>query len=75
MLRNTTGNTWEASIEIPVVGRVTTVGSGWEEAKMRLWMVSESVKKMMEQATDPKDWSDDEWRSTLKAMREIMESK
>ncbi len=68
-LRNTSGNTWEASIRLPVVGDVTTSGNGWEEAKMRLWLVAEAVKMLStKQCADPKDWTEDQWRSTLKTM-------
>ena len=72
-LRNTFGNIWEASIRLPVVGYVTTSGNGWEEAKMRLWIVFEAVKLLAsKRCADPKDWTDDQWRSTLKIMRDVM---
>ena len=72
-LRNTSGNMWEARISLPVVGYVTTEGVGWEEAKLRLWLVSEAVNILSaKQVKAPGDWSDAEWRSTLKIMRELL---
>lgn len=71
-LRNTHGNTWEASIELPVVGLVTATGDGWERAKLNLWLVSESVKALAaKKCGDPKDWTEAQWRSTLHTMRKI----
>ncbi len=58
-LRNTWGTIWEASVELPGVGKVTTEGHGWEEAKLRLWIVSEAVKLLAsKQCGDPKDWTE-----------------
>ena len=72
-LCNTSGNMWEARISLPVVGYVTTEGVGWEEAKLRLWLVSEAVNILSaKQVKAPGDWSDAEWRSTLKIMRELL---
>ena len=75
VLRCLTGNTYEASIRLPVVGDVTTNGNGWEEAKMRLWLVSEAVKMLAsKQCKDPKDWTEDEWRRTLQTMKNVWSS-
>jgi hypothetical protein len=71
-LRNVSGNTWEASIRLPVVGDVTTTGTGWEEAKLRLWLISEAVNLLAKDVKDPKDWTESEWRETLKTMRDVM---
>ena len=72
-LRNTHGNTWEATISLPVVGIVTTSGNGWEEAKMRLWLVAEAVKMLADKpCADPKDWTEDQWRRTLQTMGDVM---
>jgi hypothetical protein len=43
-LRNVSGNMWEATIRLPVVGDVTTSGNGWEEAKSRLFIISKAVE-------------------------------
>ena len=65
--------TWTATLELPVVGKVTTYASHWQEAKLRLWLLSEAVKIMEKQPkNDPKDWTDEEWKTTLKLMREVM---
>ena len=70
---NTSGNIWEATIRLPVVGDVTTTGRGWEEAKLRLWFISEAVKLLAaKQCKDPKDWTESEWRATLKTMCDVM---
>ena len=73
-LRNTSGNTWEASTTLPVVGIVTTQGNGWLEAKMRLWLVSRAVGILAartRELPEPKDWTEDQWRATLKTMRDV----
>ena len=73
-LRNTSGNTWEASTTLPVVGIVTTQGNGWPEAKMRLWLVSRAVGILAartRELPEPKDWTEDEWRATLKTMGDV----
>jgi hypothetical protein len=73
-LRNTSGNTWEACITLPVVGQVTTQGNGWPEAKMRLWLVSRAVGILAartRELQEPKDWTEAEWRSTLKTMGDV----
>jgi len=43
LLRNTTGNTYEAYMRLPGVGDVTTSGNGWQEAKIRLWIIKEKL--------------------------------
>lgn len=73
-LRNTSGNTWEATTTLPVVGIVTTQGNGWQEAKMRLWLVSRAVGILVartRELPEPKDWTESEWRETLKTMRDV----
>jgi hypothetical protein len=73
-LNNVSGNIWEACITLPVVGTVTTQGNGWQEAKMRLWLVSRAVGILAERTRElqePKGWTEAEWRSTLKTMRDV----
>lgn len=75
-LRNTQGSTWEATMEIPIIGKVTTRGCGWEEAKMRLWLVKEAVRMLAEKSQkEPKDFTEAEWRLTLKTMRDVLGNK
>lgn len=74
-LRNTSGNTWEASTTLPVVGTVTVRGDGWPEAKMKLWLVCRAVEILAARTRklpEPKDWTEAEWRSTLKTMGDVM---
>ena len=65
---------WEAQAYLPVVGSVSVTGLSWEDAKMKLWLVSEAVKAMERQA--PKaplcDWSEAELRSAFRAMRDVL---
>ena len=73
-LRNTSGNTWEATTTLPVVGIVTTQGNGWQEAKMRLWLVSRAVGILVartRELPEPKDWTEAEWRATLRTMGDV----
>ena len=72
-LYNTSGNTWTASVELPGLGKVTTEGHGWVEARLRLWLVVEAVKLLADKPCKaPRDWTESEWRATLRTMREIM---
>jgi len=71
-LRNIGGNTWEASIQMPVVGTVTVKGCGWEQAKVRLWLIQEAMSKTYEKPCKPiENWTAYEWVSTLQKMSEL----
>lgn len=72
-LRNTNGNDWEASASAPVIGLITVYGNGWEEARLKLWLVLKAVEALSKApCKDIKEWTDDEWRSALKAMHLVM---
>lgn len=63
-------------MRIPVVGCVATTGNGWEEAAVRLWLVSEAVESFISNPQkDPRLWTDEEWKATLKTMRDILSVK
>ncbi len=65
-LRNTWGTIWEASIELPGVGKVTTEGHGWEEAKLRLWIVSEAVSCAPAPCSALLAWAVERWNAEVK---------
>lgn len=71
-LRNTTGNIWEATIKLPVVGYVTTTGNGWEEAKTRLWLIACAVEVLSSKGVKPPiHWTVIDWKNIMKTMSQL----
>lgn len=75
-LRNVSGNSWEASTRLPVVGLVSVIGDGWPDAKLKLWLVAAAVQNLAAQACkQPKDWNAAEWKAVMKTLEKLSTSK
>lgn len=66
---------WEAATRLPVVGNVAITARSWQEARLKLWLVACAVELLSKQSAEdkaPSEWTDGEWRTVLKTMREAM---
>ena len=65
---------WEAQAYLPLVGSVTVTALSWEDAKLKLWLISEALNDMERQApkTPIGEWSEAELRSAFRAMRDVL---
>ena len=71
-LRNISGNMWEASARLQVVGDVSVVGNGWPDAKIKLWLIAVALEMLEAKSTKPpSDFTNEEWKVVMKTLEKL----